>query len=106
LWQFVSTKDRAWHAGASSYIKNNIERNNCNDFSIGIELEGVPGTIFLDAQYETLASLNAALCLAYQGLDFVGHEHIAPGRKDDPGSGFDWSRMQREIGENSIKSQG
>lgn len=101
LWQFVSCDDRAWHAGASSYVKNNIERKNCNDFSIGIELEGVPGTLFLDAQYETLASLNAALCLVYRGLDYVGHEHIAPGRKDDPGLAFDWSRMRREIGEKS-----
>jgi N-acetyl-anhydromuramyl-L-alanine amidase AmpD len=98
LWQFVSTHDRAWHAGQSVFTKNNIQKNNCNDFSIGIELEGVPGGIFLDAQYETLASLNAALCHAHQGLDFVGHEHIAPGRKDDPGSAFDWSRMRREIG--------
>jgi N-acetyl-anhydromuramoyl-L-alanine amidase len=94
LWQFVSCKDRAWHAGASNYQG----RANCNDFSIGIELEGVPGKIFLDAQYETLSSLNAALSHAYAGLDFTGHEHIAPGRKDDPGFGFDWSRARREIG--------
>jgi N-acetyl-anhydromuramoyl-L-alanine amidase len=99
LWQFVSCEDRAWHAGRSSYTKITGEvKNNCNDFSIGIELEGVPGTIFTDAQYESLASLNAALCHVYPALDFVGHEHIAPGRKDDPGSGFDWTRMKRSIG--------
>ena len=95
LWQFVSCDKRAWHAGASSYQG----RTNCNDFSIGIELEGVSGEIFLDAQYETLSSLNAALNHAHSALDFVGHEHIAPGRKDDPGNGFDWSRLRREMGE-------
>jgi AmpD protein len=64
LWQFVSTNDRAWHAGQSSYLaSDNILRTNCNDFSIGIELEGVPGTAFPDAQYESLSSLNADLIL-------------------------------------------
>ena len=98
LWQFVSTHDRAWHAGQSVYKKNSIEKNNCNDFSIGIELEGVPGTAFTDAQYESLASLNAAVSRAHPIADVVGHEHIAPGRKDDPGSGFDWVRCQRSLG--------
>ncbi len=99
LWQFVSCHDRAWHAGASSYCGHDkVLRTNCNDFSIGIELEGVPGETFTDAQYESLASLNAALSHAYKALDFVGHEDIAPGRKDDPGSGFDWPRLKREIG--------
>ncbi len=99
LWQFVSCNDRAWHAGQSSYTNKLGEtKNNCNDFSIGIELEGVPGETFTDAQYESLASLNAALSQAYKAIDFVGHEHIAPGRKDDPGSGFDWTRLKRELG--------
>lgn len=98
LWQFVSCHDRAWHAGVSTYTKNGVEKNNCNDFSIGIELEGVPGALFTDAQYESLSSLNAALSRVYIGLDFVGHQHIAPGRKDDPGSGFDWPRLRRDIG--------
>lgn len=99
LWQFVSTHDRAWHAGQSQYCnKAGITKNNCNDFSIGIELEGVPGETFTDAQYESLASLNAALSHIYLGLEWAGHEHIAPGRKDDPGSGFDWTRLRREIG--------
>jgi AmpD protein len=75
-----------------------VIKNNCNDFSIGIELEGVPGEIFTDAQYESLSSLNAALSDAYKTIDFVGHEHVAPGRKDDPGSGFDWARLKRQIG--------
>ena len=99
LWQFVSCQDRAWHAGQSNYCgRDNLERTNCNDFSIGIELEGVPGEMFTDAQYESLASLNAALSQTYKELDFVGHEHIAHGRKEDPGLGFDWQRLQRGIG--------
>jgi AmpD protein len=99
LWQFVSCHDRAWHAGQSSYTNKLGEtKSNCNDFSIGIELEGVPSETFTDAQYESLASLNAALSHTYKALDFVGHEHIAPGRKDDPGSGFDWPRLKRGIG--------
>jgi N-acetyl-anhydromuramoyl-L-alanine amidase len=99
LWQFVSVNDRAWHAGQSSYRgSDKVERTNCNDFSIGIELEGVPGTLFTDAQYESLSSLNAALSHVLHGLEFVGHEHIAPGRKDDPGSGFDWHRLKRAFG--------
>ncbi len=99
LWQFVSTNDRAWHAGQSCYRgRDNQERTNCNDFSIGIELEGVPGQTFTEAQYESLFSLNAALSLVYFDLEFAGHEDIAPGRKDDPGSGFDWLRVQRAFG--------
>lgn len=99
LWQFVSLDDRAWHAGQSSYCASDKTlRGNCNDFSVGIELEGVPGTVFTDAQYESLTSLNAALSHVFHGLDFVGHEHISPGRKDDPGSGFDWPRLKRAFG--------
>jgi N-acetyl-anhydromuramoyl-L-alanine amidase len=99
LWQFVSVHDRAWHAGQSSYTNSaGMTKNNCNDFSVGIELEGVPGQTFTDPQYESLASLNQALSLVYPALDFAGHEHIAPGRKDDPGSGFDWGRLARALG--------
>jgi len=99
LWQFVSCNDRAWHAGKSVYRgRDSIERTNCNDFSIGIELEGVPGSTFTDAQYESLSSLNAAIRQTHPTVDFVGHQDIAPGRKDDPGSGFDWGRLWREFG--------
>ncbi len=99
LWQFVSCHDRAWHAGQSSYTNSaGVTKNNCNDFSVGIELEGVPGQLFTDAQYESLASLNGALSLINPALEYAGHEHIAPGRKDDPGIGFDWSRTLRAIG--------
>ncbi len=91
LWQFVSCDDRAWHAGQSHYRG----RDNCNDDSIGIELEGLEGDVFEAAQYETLASLCGALVSAYPVAHVAGHEHVAPGRKQDPGSGFDWLQLQR-----------
>lgn len=93
LWQFVSCEDRAWHAGASSYRG----RNNCNDDSIGIELEGLEGERFEDAQYDTLASVCAALMAQYPIAHLAGHEHVAPGRKHDPGPGFDWQRLQKAL---------
>lgn len=94
LLQFVSTLDRAWHAGLSSYRG----RPNCNDYSIGIELEGIEGGLFEDSQYETLAGLCAAILQQHPIVDIAGHEHIAPGRKADPGSGFDWGLLQRSLG--------
>lgn len=94
LWQFVSCDDRAWHAGVSSYRG----RTNCNDDSIGIELEGLEGQTFAGPQYETLASLGAALLQRYPIRHVAGHEDVAPGRKFDPGAGFDWARLQRELG--------
>ena len=89
LWQFVSCDDRAWHAGASSYRG----RDNCNDDSIGVELEGLEGDTFTPAQYECLAQLVAALAQHYPLADVAGHEHIAPGRKMDPGPGFQWNLL-------------
>ena len=94
LWQFVSCDDRAWHAGESSYRG----RSNCNDDSIGIELEGLEGGLFEAAQYETLSSVCAALLLHYPITHLTGHQHIAPGRKQDPGSGFNWSGLQASLG--------
>ena len=94
LWQFVSGDDRAWHAGASSHRG----RDNCNDYSIGIELEGIEGGVFERAQYETLTALCAALASRYPIAHVAGHEHIAPGRKHDPGPGFDWHRLRRGLG--------
>jgi AmpD protein len=91
LWQFVSCDDRAWHAGTSSYRG----RSNCNDDSIGIELEGLEGNTFEATQYETLNTLCAALMAQYPVAFIAGHEHIAPGRKQDPGQGFDWQRLKR-----------
>jgi N-acetyl-anhydromuramoyl-L-alanine amidase len=94
LWQLVSCDDRAWHAGASSYRG----RSNCNDDSIGIELEGLEGGLFEDAQYECLQSVCAALMQHYPIAHLAGHEHIAPGRKADPGAGFDWLQLQKNLG--------
>ncbi|MDO9406664.1 MAG: 1,6-anhydro-N-acetylmuramyl-L-alanine amidase AmpD [Polaromonas sp.] len=93
LWQFVSCDQRAWHAGQSDYRG----RANCNDDSVGIELEGLEGERFETPQYETLASLCAALMAHYPVRYIAGHEHIAPGRKFDPGPGFDWPLLQRSL---------
>ncbi|MDO8720458.1 MAG: 1,6-anhydro-N-acetylmuramyl-L-alanine amidase AmpD [Polaromonas sp.] len=93
LWQFVACTDRAWHAGESSYRG----RTNCNDDSIGIELEGLEGSRFEAPQYETLAGLCAALIQAYPIAHVAGHEHIAGGRKQDPGPGFDWILLQNSL---------
>ena len=94
LQQFVSVNDRAWHAGASSYRG----QDNCNDHSIGIELEGVEAGCFEDSQYETLIGLCAAILQRYPITDIAGHEHVAPGRKTDPGKGFDWPLLQQALG--------
>lgn len=94
LWQFVSCDQRAWHAGQSSYRG----RGNCNDDSIGIELEGLEGDRFEVAQYETLSSVCAALLRHYPVQHIAGHEHIAVGRKQDPGTGFDWPQLQASLG--------
>ncbi len=94
LWQFVSCDDRAWHAGRSHYRG----RDNCNDDSIGIELEGLEGDTFEPAQYQALADLCQALSARYPIAHLAGHEHIAPGRKLDPGPGFDWRLLQALLG--------
>jgi N-acetyl-anhydromuramoyl-L-alanine amidase len=93
LWQFVGCGDRAWHAGKSTWLG----RDDCNDYSIGIELEGLEGGPFEAAQYETLSGLCAALAQHYPVQHVVGHEHVAPGRKSDPGDGFDWSRLRSSL---------
>lgn len=92
--QFVSTHERAWHAGRSSWRG----RENCNDFSIGIELEGLEGERFEDAQYPALATLCTALATQHPLVHVAGHEHVAPGRKIDPGPGFDWERLRSTLG--------
>lgn len=94
--QFVSASDRAWHAGLSSFCG----RERCNDFSIGIELEGTDFEPFEDAQYDTLAGLTQALRARYPLTDVAGHEHIAPGRKTDPGPFFDWVRYRKSLIQN------
>jgi N-acetyl-anhydromuramoyl-L-alanine amidase len=89
--QFVSCDRRAWHAGVSSWRG----RAACNDFSLGVELEGLEDTPFEGAQYDTLARLLRALARRYRIEAVVGHEHIAPGRKRDPGAAFDWDALAR-----------
>jgi N-acetyl-anhydromuramoyl-L-alanine amidase len=93
LIQFVSCEQRAWHAGVSHWRG----RDNCNDFSIGIELEGLEGQPFERAQYLRLAHLLRALRTRYPLAQVAGHEHVAPGRKGDPGPAFDWSRLGKAL---------
>lgn len=95
--QFVPFHRRAWHAGDSCFEG----RDCCNDFSIGIELEGTDEGCFTDAQYRMLVDVVDALCEAYPSLaplKIAGHSDIAPGRKTDPGPGFDWDMLDTMIG--------
>ncbi len=96
LVQFVDFDQRAWHAGNSCHRG----RENCNDFSIGIELEGTDEEPYSDDQYEALAAVTRLLMDRYPGLSadrVVGHSDIAPGRKTDPGPAFDWARYRQMI---------
>jgi AmpD protein len=93
LLQFVSCDERAWHAGRSAWRG----RDECNDYSVGIELEGLEGERFEETQYTVLATLLRALARRYPIGGVAGHEHIAPGRKHDPGPGFDWARLRRDL---------
>ena len=88
--QFVPCERRAWHAGASSWR----DRSGCNDFSIGIELEGCDTLPFEAVQYDVLASLLASIERRHPIVDIVGHADVAPGRKTDPGPHFDWPRLR------------
>jgi len=91
--QFVPFHQRAWHAGVSEYEG----RSNCNDYSIGIELEGTDQSGFTDAQYRRLVELSAIIINTYPNIGekhIVGHSDIAPGRKTDPGESFDWARYR------------
>jgi N-acetyl-anhydromuramoyl-L-alanine amidase len=89
LIQFVPCGQRAWHAGVSFWQG----KERCNDFSVGIELEGCDTEAFEDAQYDVLNRLLTSLLQAYPISDVVGHSDIAPGRKTDPGPCFDWTRI-------------
>jgi AmpD protein len=96
LVQFVACHRRAWHAGLSEYAG----RQACNDFSIGIELEGADEEPYEAAQYEALGGAIGVLCAAYATLSpqrVVGHSDVAPGRKLDPGPAFDWPRLRRRL---------
>ena len=94
LIQFVPSSRRAWHAGESGWRG----RTRCNDFSIGIELEGSDDTPFETAQYFSAARLTQALSLHFPIADVAGHSDIAPGRKTDPGPYFDWGRYRALLG--------
>lgn len=93
LIQFVPCNQRAWHAGVSNWQG----RERCNDFSIGIELEGSDTTPFTDAQYEVLIGLTQCLCEHYPIQNIAGHSDIASGRKTDPGPWFDWKRYDSSL---------
>ena len=93
LLQFVSCNDRAWHAGVSSWRG----RSRCNDFSVGIELEGADDQAYADEQYATLVVLTRALYARYPIVDLAGHSEISPGRKTDPGPAFDWARYRSSL---------
>ena len=96
LVQFVSLEQRAWHAGQSCYAG----RENCNHFSIGIELEGTDDDPYTGAQYRALATVTFELQRYYPAISdecIVGHSDIAPGRKTDPGPAFDWARYRADL---------
>ena len=94
LIQFVSLQDRAWHAGKSSFLG----RVRCNDFSIGIEIEGTDFEQFNDEQYNTLETLIISIKNFLPGVDYItSHSFIAPGRKTDPGPYFDWNRVKEVV---------
>ncbi|HSS71763.1 MAG TPA: 1,6-anhydro-N-acetylmuramyl-L-alanine amidase AmpD [Casimicrobiaceae bacterium] len=95
LIQFVPCERRAWHAGESRWRG----RERCNDFSIGVELEGTDDLPYEAAQYAMLVRLTRGLRQRYPIGDFAGHSDIAPGRKTDPGPGFDWARFRRLVAE-------
>lgn len=103
LSQYVSCHDRAWHAGQSVFAG----RDNCNDFSIGIELEGTDDLPYTDAQYTTLKALKQELVRHYPMITperMCGHSDIAPGRKTDPGRFFDWKRFHEPCGQAGKKT--
>lgn len=92
MLQFVSCDQRAWHAGASAWRG----QENCNHYAVGIEFEGLEGSSFEAVQYRQAARLLRALSRRYPSLsEAVGHEDVAPGRKADPGAGFDWQQLRR-----------
>jgi len=103
--QFVKFTDRAWHAGKSSYQG----REACNDFSVGVELEGTDTLAYEDAQYRALAEIVTALCIAYPTLTperMAGHSDVSPGRKTDPGAAFDWPHARRLISAACSRARG
>jgi AmpD protein len=102
--QFVSCFERAWHAGVSCFEG----RETCNDFSIGIELEGTDDLPFTDAQYEALTALTVQLQRTFPAITaqrICGHSDIAPGRKTDPGPAFDWARYRTALAKAAVAKE-
>jgi AmpD protein len=100
--QYVPFGERAWHAGQSAYRG----RSGCNDFSIGVELEGTDDTPYTGPQYPALVALTAALLAAYPSISpqaIAGHSEVSPGRKTDPGPSFDWARF-RELLDRTLRA--
>lgn len=102
LIQFVAVPARAWHAGASQWQG----RPHCNDWSVGIELEGLEGQRFDARQYHAAAQLLRDLSSHWPIRDVAGHEDVAPGRKADPGPGFDWQRLARRLRGSGLQLRG
>ena len=101
-YQFVGTDQRAWHCGESRFR----QRTACNDFSVGIELEGCDELPFEDDQYRALVEMIAEIARVYPGVslsNIVGHSDIAPGRKTDPGPCFDWDRLRACLRERGLQ---
>lgn len=98
LTQYVSGDRRAWHAGASSWLG----RDDCNDWSLGVELEGLEGRPYTERQYAALVRLVRRLARRWPLRHLAGHEHIAPGRKGDPGAGFEWPRLAARLADTGI----
>ncbi|MEK1844877.1 MAG: 1,6-anhydro-N-acetylmuramyl-L-alanine amidase AmpD, partial [Pseudomonas sp.] len=102
--QFVSCLERAWHAGVSCFEG----RETCNDFSVGIELEGTDDLPFTDAQYQALTALTRQLQSTFTGITaqrICGHSDIAPGRKTDPGPAFDWARYRVSLAKAALEKK-
>ena len=102
LVQFVPCARRAWHAGESQWKG----RARCNDYSVGVELEGTGEAPYTDAQYRQLAALTRALRARYPIADIAGHSDIAPGRKHDPGPSFDWRRYRAMLKRAPLRTAG
>lgn len=106
--QFVPFDRRAWHAGKSRWLDGGRLRENLNDFSIGIELEGTDEYPYRDAQYRTLAAVLRALVADYPAIDqqrLTSHAHIAPLRKTDPGSAFDWAYLRQCLNSQCLRKE-
>lgn len=97
IWRLVDERNRAWHAGPSRLPFADDHREAINDFSIGVELVGSPSEAFMQPQYGSLADLVILLLNKFPLRYILGHEHISPGRKSDPGPNFNWRLLEQEV---------